>query len=139
RVPLLGHVDYAALPELYASADVYLQPSLVEPWGLAVNEAMASGLPVLVSDRCGCAEDLVRDGVNGFAFDPRSVGQISRAFERFDAAAARWTEMGAASQAIIANWGLDLFARNLWRAYETARSAPATSPSAPAMGHFETS
>lgn len=53
RVDLLGHVPYDELPDLYASADVYLQPSLSEPWGLAVNEAMASGLPVVVSTRCG--------------------------------------------------------------------------------------
>jgi glycosyltransferase involved in cell wall biosynthesis len=44
--------------------------STTEQWGLVVNEAMAAGLPVLVSDRCGCAPDLVEVGVNGFTFDP---------------------------------------------------------------------
>ena len=45
-------------------------PAPSEQWGLVVNEAMASGLPVLVSKRCGCAADLVREGVNGFVFRP---------------------------------------------------------------------
>ena len=43
-----------------------------------VNEAMASGLPVLVSNRCGCAQDLVQEGVNGFTFDPYNVEQLAQ-------------------------------------------------------------
>jgi glycosyltransferase involved in cell wall biosynthesis len=39
-----------------------------ETWGLAVNEALASGTPVLVSNRCGCAHDLVQEGINGYLF-----------------------------------------------------------------------
>src|SRR5206468_3929765 len=57
------------LPIYYALAKCFVLPSVSEPWGLVVNEAMASGLPVLVSDRCGSAE-LVQNGNNGFVFDP---------------------------------------------------------------------
>ena len=55
----------------YAAAGCFVLPSTREPWGLVVNEAMASELPVLVSTHCGCADDLVENGSNGFTFDPR--------------------------------------------------------------------
>ncbi len=58
------------LPPFYAFAGCFVLPSTREPWGLVVNEAMASGLPVIVSDRCGCAEDLVMHGRNGLIFNP---------------------------------------------------------------------
>lgn len=120
RVQLLGNVSYRNLPELYAAADVYLQPSLSEPWGLAVNEAMAAGLPVIVSSSCGCREDLVREAVNGYTFDPRSSESLVSVMERFWERRAEWSQMGEASQGIINNWSLDLFSRNLWRACELA-------------------
>ena len=55
---------------MYAFAKGFVLPSTREPWGLVVNEAMAASLPVIVSNRCGCAEDLVRSESNGFVFDP---------------------------------------------------------------------
>lgn len=120
RVRLLGHVNYFQLPRLYAQADAYLQPSLSEPWGLAVNEAMACGLPVVVSDRCGCHGDLVQEGVNGFTFDPAYAESLAIALDRLWSSRDRWEEMGRASRKIIDQWGLDLFARNFWQAFETA-------------------
>lgn len=56
--------------KMYEGCSVFVLPSTSEPWGLVVNEAMASGLPVLVSNLCGCSFDLVWDGQNGFLFDP---------------------------------------------------------------------
>lgn len=126
RVQLAGYVNYFQLPRLYGEADAYLQPSLSEPWGLAVNEAMACRLPVLVSDRCGCHPDLVRDGVNGFVFDPADPDSLGEALTRLTGLREQWEAMGLASRTIIKNWGLDLFARNFWEACEIARSqAPA--------------
>ena len=57
------------MPVLYRLADVFVLPSAGpgETWGLAANEAMASGLAVIVSDRCGCAADLI-DERNGYVF-----------------------------------------------------------------------
>lgn len=64
------------LPPFYAFAGCFVLPSTREPWGLVVNEAMASGLPVIVSDRCGCAEDLVLHGRNGLIFDPAAESEL---------------------------------------------------------------
>lgn len=69
----------------YALASCFVLPSLREPWGLVVNEAMASGLPVIVSSRCGCAEDLVNPGGNGFLFDPASDDDLKSRLQAISA------------------------------------------------------
>ena len=61
-VILPGFKQYSDLPVYYGLAKVYVHASTTEQWGLVVNEAMASSLPVLVSERCGCAADLVQPG-----------------------------------------------------------------------------
>ena len=62
--------NQSEMPKVYHSCDVLVLPSQGpgETWGLAVNEAMASGKAVLVSDKCGCYPDLVQDNINGFVF-----------------------------------------------------------------------
>jgi glycosyltransferase involved in cell wall biosynthesis len=56
---LLGFRNQSELPAIYRAADVLVLPSASETWGLAANEALACGTPVIVSDRAGCARDLV--------------------------------------------------------------------------------
>jgi 1,2-diacylglycerol 3-alpha-glucosyltransferase len=72
-----GHKGVGDLPTYYAFAGCFVLPSTREPWGLVVNEAMAAGLPVLVSSRCGCAEDLVQSAKNGYVFDPGVTGDLA--------------------------------------------------------------
>lgn len=72
-----GFKQIGELPPYYALASAFILPSAVEPWGLVTNEAMACGLPVLVSNRCGCAADLLVQGHNGYSFDPYDVNQIT--------------------------------------------------------------
>ena len=83
----LGHVDdiyfegmktYHQLPTYYAYASCFVLPSTREPWGLVVNEAMASGLPVLVSSRCGCAETLVEETRNGYLMNPNDINSMTK-------------------------------------------------------------
>lgn len=71
-VHLPGFRQKDELPFYYAISDLFVLPSRSEPWGLVAIEAMASGLPVLVSRNCGCYPDAVREGVNGHSFDPDS-------------------------------------------------------------------
>ena len=69
-VPLvfLGFRNQTELPGIYRAADVLVLPSTSETWGLVVNEALASGLRCVVSDACGCAPDLMVQGVTGRVF-----------------------------------------------------------------------
>jgi 1,2-diacylglycerol 3-alpha-glucosyltransferase len=98
-----GLLSAPALPQWYAGAGCFVLPSTREPWGLVTNEAMASGLPVLVSDRCGCTADLVRDGENGFCFDPADEDALCGLLHRMEQmpAEAR-AAMGRRSAEVIA-------------------------------------
>ena len=74
-----GFTQIDKLPFYYGLASTFILPSShFEQWGLVVNEAMASGLPVLVSRICGCASELVEEGFNGFTFDPLDIEGLSR-------------------------------------------------------------
>ena len=106
-----GDIEFAGLrssselPGYYAHAACFVLPSKCEPWGLVVNEAMASGLPVIVSNRCGAAEDLVVDGRNGFVFDPYRGGELSQAMEQMNAAGAdKRDRMARASEELVARF-----------------------------------
>ena len=63
-----GFLNQSELPAAYVAADVLVLPSEGETWGLVVNEAMACGLPAIVSDPVGCAPDLINEGKTGFTF-----------------------------------------------------------------------
>ncbi len=98
EVLFTGQKSAQALIPLFSFAACFVLPSTREPWGLVVNEAMAAGLPVIVSDRCGCAEDLVISGQNGFIFDPTSNEQLTACLHRFEKLSAdALSEMGAFS------------------------------------------
>lgn len=66
----------------YTLADVFVFPSVYEPWGLVLNEAMACGLPVIASSLAGATRDLVQDGVNGFIIDPRNPAALAETLTR---------------------------------------------------------
>jgi glycosyltransferase involved in cell wall biosynthesis len=122
-VHLPGFVQYDALPAWYGLASAFVLPSAVEPWGLVVNEAMAAGLPVLVSEACGCVPELVKDGVNGFTFDPRRPGALAERMGRI--ASLSDTErdrFGSASREIVSGWTPESWADALLRAVELARA-----------------
>ncbi|HEU0045790.1 glycosyltransferase [Sphingomonas sp.] len=77
-VTFVGGVNQDALADEYLRATALVLPSLREPWGLVVNEALAYGCPVLVSERCGCLPELVKPGLSGIAFDPVDQAALQR-------------------------------------------------------------
>ncbi len=74
-----GAVAARDMADFYGGADLLLFPSLGDPWGLVVNEALACGVPVLCSRLAGCADDLIRPGENGWCFDPLDADDFGRA------------------------------------------------------------
>lgn len=124
-VHLPGFRQYDELPAHYGLAGVFIHSSTTEQWGLVVNEAMAAGLPVLVSDRCGCAADLVQAGRNGFTFDPHQPELLSDLMARVSADHFPLAEFGSASREIIAKFGAAAFGEGLAGAVESALRKPA--------------
>lgn len=76
NVSFIGHISNESLPEIYASHDVLILPSLSEPWGLVVEEALYYGLPVLASSKVGSVEDLVLSYGAGLSFSAESESSL---------------------------------------------------------------
>jgi 1,2-diacylglycerol 3-alpha-glucosyltransferase len=124
QVLLPGFKQYPELPLYYGLAQAFILASTTEQWGLVVNEAMASGLPVLVSERCGCARDLVQPGVNGYTFDPCDVSALTGLMVQLAENEDRRRAMGEASANLIETWSPDVFAGNLIELSEMVKRSP---------------
>lgn len=101
-----GRLQGAELMQAYCSADVFVLPSEFEPWGLVVNEAMASGLPVIVSDRVGCADDLVGGRDTGLVYRPSGEAALAHAMRQLLTDHDARTRMGANAARLMSHWTL---------------------------------
>lgn len=108
-VVFAGFQQADQLPAYYGLASCLVLPSLSETWGLVVNEAMAAGLPVLVSPRCGCVPELVRSGWNGYLCDPLDIAGMTRSMAVLSSPETDIDAMGAASRRIV-----DLYTPETW-------------------------
>jgi len=105
HVTFRGFVSGDALVDAYANSEVLVLPSLNEPWGLVVNEAAACGVPSIVSNMCGVAPDLIREGETGLVFDPTIPGDLSRALERMVNDSPASGRMGEAARRLVLERG----------------------------------
>ncbi len=120
-----GFLQAGGLATWLAHASAFVHPSLMEPWGLVVNEAAATALPLLVSDRAGCAGTLVPRGEpsTGRRFDPRDESAIASALAwmaRLPDADRR--AMGDRAARVVADWGPERFAQGTIEALAMARA-----------------
>jgi glycosyltransferase involved in cell wall biosynthesis len=104
NVHFAGFVNQAAMPRVYAACDVFVLPSENESWGLAVNEAMCTGLPIVASSEIGCVTDLVHDGINGRRFPVGNLAALTDALRPLLAEPELRRRMGEASREIISRW-----------------------------------
>jgi glycosyltransferase involved in cell wall biosynthesis len=121
RILFAPFQNQTEMPRTYAAADLFVLPSFGrgETWGLAVNEAMCLGRPIIVSSHVGCAQDLVQSGRNGLVFPagdiPALVGALRDAFSD----PVRLKTWGAASREIIQNYSYDEATRGLRQALDS--------------------
>lgn len=100
-ITFAGFLNQSEIATAYAVADVLVLPSECETWGLVVNEAMACGLPAVVSSRVGCAPDLVRQGKTGFVFHVGDLHDLIDAMSRYCKDKNVAVQHGRSAQALI--------------------------------------
>jgi glycosyltransferase involved in cell wall biosynthesis len=106
-VRFLGFKNQTELPAYYDLCDVFVLPSVQEPWGLVVNEVMNAGRAVIVSDQVGCGPDLVRPGENGFIFPAGDIADLAQDLKEILEDRERCRLMGRNSLKIMETWGLE--------------------------------
>jgi glycosyltransferase involved in cell wall biosynthesis len=108
-----GFIQRDELATYYALSEMFVLPTHTDTWGLVVNEAMACGLPVIVSSAAGCVADLVRDGWNGYVVEPGQASQLSLAISRLAQDSELRRAMGSRSRDIIAQYSPKNCARGI--------------------------
>lgn len=125
-VRFAGFRNQTELPAFFHLADVFVLPSQHEPWGLIVNEAMAAGLPVIVSSDVGSHIDLVTDGLTGYVYPVGDIPALTHSLTRIFATPTTAAEMGHAAQQRMTTWSFteDLCGLHAALAHTTRRLAP---------------
>jgi glycosyltransferase involved in cell wall biosynthesis len=107
RSQIEGDMAEEALAEEYVEADIFALLSRHEPWGVVVNEAAASGLPLVLSAPVGAAHDLLREGENGCLVPAEDVAAAAEALRRLAADGDLRRRMGARSRELVRAWGYE--------------------------------
>ncbi|SDQ00422.1 Glycosyltransferase involved in cell wall bisynthesis [Mucilaginibacter sp. OK268] len=109
RIHFMDFQNQSFMPVVYQAADLFCLPSKGpgETWGLAVNEAMAAGTPVLISNKVGCAADLVIPGFTGDIFDSENLSDITEKLGDLLKDRSRLKALGANAQCKIVDWSFD--------------------------------
>jgi len=97
----------------YSLASIFVLPSKYEEWGLVVNEAMASGIPVVVSETAGCAYDLVQNYITGIKFNPLNADELEQHLTNLVCNEELSKTLTLNGQKHIAKWGLNRFAEGV--------------------------
>ena len=115
-VRFAGFRNQSELPRFFQLADVFVLPSRHEPWGLIVNEAMASGCPVVASTDVGCHADLITDGVEGCVFPVGDIAALTQALRQVFFSPETPATMGEAARRRISAWTYEQDVQGLQRA-----------------------
>lgn len=126
-VRFAGFVQREQLASYYALAQVLILPTYTDPWGLVVNEAMACGLPVILSQVAGCAADLVKDNWNGLLISPGDVDALMDAMNKMGNGPELSMTMGANSREHIIHYSPAEWSRGAVQAIRAQRGSGARS------------
>ena len=114
---LVGFMNQSQLGEPYALADCLTLPSdFPETWGLVVNEALATGLPCVVSNAVGCAPDLIRDGETGYVYPLDDIDALAMTLAKVRHRKAEGHDWSPACRALIQTYSYDAMTSGVVRA-----------------------
>jgi glycosyltransferase involved in cell wall biosynthesis len=122
-VRLSGFAQREQVAAYYALAQALILPTYTDTWGLVVNEAMACGLPVILSRAAGCAADLVKEGWNGLLVPPKDVPALTAAMASLAGQPERCVTMGVNAMQHISHYSSVEWVRGIARAVETTAGA----------------
>jgi len=114
-----GFLNQSEMPSVYAASDMFVLASEVEPWGLAVNEAMAGGLPCIVSDQVGCAVDLVDGKGTGVVYPCGNIDLLAQAIDGYVSNPNQLKEAANRAGELIKHWDNDVCANKIYTACES--------------------
>src|SRR3990167_903200 len=117
QIRYAGRVSGNDVIKVYHAVDVMILPSYTEPWGLVVNEAMALGLPVIVSDRVGCIDDLIIHKKTGIIVKTVDITALQNAVEELMIASDKRANMSNHALKIIETWTLENEAKKICQAW----------------------
>lgn len=118
KLTVLGFLNQTEMPIAYSAADLLVLPSLDEPWGLVVNEAMCCGVPAVVSSRVGARLDLVIPGITGAVFRAGDAADLERVLAPLVSSAAARQAQGDFALRRIEGWDVPDTAAGVVRAIE---------------------
>jgi glycosyltransferase involved in cell wall biosynthesis len=124
NVRFLGFQNQSQLARFFDLCDVFVLPSVYEPFALIVNEVMNAGKAIIVSDEVGCHPDLIADGVNGKVFPARDVTALRAYIETVLGDAEGRREMGRRSLERINQWSFEEDIRGLRQALNHVAGLP---------------
>lgn len=115
KIHFLNFQNQTQMPVVYQACDIFCLPSQGpgETWGLAVNEAMAAGKAIIVSNKVGCAVDLVKNGINGYIFKSNNMEDLKEKLLLLTNQPNLITNFGDQSRNIIKNWRFEHQAESL--------------------------
>jgi len=119
-VHFLGFINQSKLPEIYNISNIFVLPSSYDPRGTVTNEAMACGLPVIISDRVGIygEGDIVRSGENGYVYRDGNINELARLLDQLTENDKLRTVMGKKSLEIISEWNYEKDVEGILKALE---------------------
>ena len=123
NIHFMDFQNQSVMPVVYQACNLFCLPSKGpgETWGLAVNEAMACGKAVLVSDKVGCAIDLVKNEYNGMIFKNEDLDDLKEKLSRLATSDELLKNYGNNSKKLISNWNFSKIAEEIEKRLSTLR------------------